>query len=218
MHQHMFLGLQLSRLAWIALGYGKRLPRRPATDGRVVGAVVASLPSPLALLADHRRLALARLVHQDLLPPALLAAEPLVAPIHVDVLVGAELQPAEGAGLEEAARDAGKARRDGGARPHHLLQDYVRRVRLPAVVVVVVMLVMVHQDLEPHDEVLALPHAPGAAGHSRADEAGAVVGGATLLPEVEDALPSWEHGGDRGVGREHRLLTCGGDQTTGSRL
>jgi hypothetical protein len=66
------------------LGYGKCLPRRrPAPDGRGVGAVVAGLhlPSPLQLLLAHRRrhLPLARLVHQDLLPPALLAAEPLVA-------------------------------------------------------------------------------------------------------------------------------------------
>jgi len=46
-----------------------------------VGAVVVSLASPLPLLAPrHRRLSLARLVHQDLLRPALLAAEALVSP------------------------------------------------------------------------------------------------------------------------------------------
>lgn len=96
-----------------------------------------------------------------------------------------------------------------GARPHHLLQDYVRRVRVgvPAVVVVVV----VHQDLEPHDEALtlALARAPAAHGHGRrrrADDVDAVVhgGGATLLPEVKDALPSWQHGGEEGGGSPPR--------------
>jgi hypothetical protein len=48
--------------------------------------VVAGLRSPLQLLVAHhrRRLALARLVHQDLLPPALLAAEPLVTSARTD--------------------------------------------------------------------------------------------------------------------------------------
>jgi hypothetical protein len=72
-----------SAIGWFCLshlGYGKCLPRRrPAPVGRAVGAVVVSLASPLPLLAAHRRLALARLVHQDLLPPALLAAEALVS-------------------------------------------------------------------------------------------------------------------------------------------
>lgn len=92
------------------------------------------------------------------------------------------------------------ARASGGARPHHLLQDYVRRVRVSVPVPAVV----VHQDLEPHDEALTLASTPAAAaahGHGRrgrADDADAVVhgGGATLLPEVEDALPSWQHGGE----------------------
>jgi len=129
-------------------------------------------------------------------------------PIHIHVLVRAELPLAEEAGLEEAAREGvaavAVARASGGgdgARPHHLLQDYVRRVRVrvpvPAVVVMVV-----HQDLEPHDEALtlALARTPDAHGHGRrrGDDADAVVhgGGATLVPEVEDALPSWQHGGE----------------------
>ena len=94
-------------------------------------------------------------------------------------------------------------RRGDGARPHHLLQDYVRRVRVRVPVpAVVVMVVVVHQDLEPHDEALTLARAPAAHGHGRrrADDADAVVHGggasATLLPEVEDALPSWQHGGE----------------------
>jgi len=166
--------------------------------------VVVSLASPLPLLAPrHRRLAFARLVHHDLLRPALLAAEALVSPIHVDVLAGAEVPSAEGAGLEEAARHAGVARGGRGARPHHLLQyDARRRVRVPAMAVVVV----VHQDLEPHDEALAIARAPGVgSGHGCADDADAVVvdgGGATLLPEVEDALPSREHGGEVWGGEE----------------
>lgn len=173
-----------------------------------MGAVVAGLPVPpplqLLLACRRRRLPLARLVHQDLLPPALLAAEPLVASIHVHVLVRAELPLAEVAGLEEAAGEGvamAVARASGGARPHHLLQDYVRRVRVP-VPAVVVMVVVVHQDLEPHDEALAFTLAcmPAAHGHGRrsGDDADAVVHGggasATLLPEVEDALPSWQHG------------------------
>lgn len=150
------------------------------------------------LLAD--RLALARLVHEDLLPPALLAAKPLVTSIHVDVLVRAQLPPAQGAGLEEAARNGVAPCRDGGAarRPDHLLQYYVR-VRVPAVVVVAAVLV-VHEDLEPDDEALA--HAPAAAAdHGCPDEAAAVVLSATLLPEMEDALASWKHGGGGGGGR-----------------
>lgn len=165
--------------------------------------MVVSLASPLPLLAPrHRRLSLARLVHQDLLRPALLAAEALVSPIHVDVLARAEVPPAEGAGLEEAARHAGVARGGGGAWPHHLLQyDASRRVRVPTMAVVVVL----HQDLEPYDEALALARAPAVgSGHGRADDADAVVvdGGATLLPEVEDALPSREHGGEEWGGEE----------------
>jgi hypothetical protein len=76
------LGLHVG-LALAIVGYGKRLPRRPAPDdnGSAVVAVVASLPSPQALLAARQRVAHARLVHQDLLPPALLAAEPLVASV-----------------------------------------------------------------------------------------------------------------------------------------
>jgi hypothetical protein len=71
------------RVGLALVGCGKRLPRRPAPDddGRAVGAVVASLPSPQALLAARRRVTLERLVHQDLLPPALFAAEPLVASV-----------------------------------------------------------------------------------------------------------------------------------------
>lgn len=128
-------------------------------------------------------------------------------PIHIDVLVRAKLPLAEVAGLEETAREGvaavAVARASGGARPHHLLQDYVRRVRVPVPVPAVV--VVVHQDLEPHDEALTLASTPAAAaaahGHGRrcrADDADAVVhgGGATLLPEVEDALPSWQHGGE----------------------
>lgn len=182
--------------------------------------MVVSLASPLPLLAA-RRLALARLVHQDLLPPALLAAEALVSSIHVDVLARAEVPPAEGASLEEAARHGAVARGGGGAGTHHLLQDDVRRVRVPAMavmlVVVVVVMLVVHQDLEPDDEALTLAGAPAVgSGHGgRADDADAVVvdGGATLLPEVEDALPSREHcseerGGEEGgrggeIGRAH---------------
>ena len=74
------------------------------------------------------------------------------------------------------------------------------RVRVPVPAVVVV-----HQDLEPHDEALTLARTPAAAaaahghGRRRGDDTDAVVhgrGGATLLPEVEDALPSWQHGGE----------------------
>ena len=65
--------------------------------------------------------------------------------------------------------------------------------------------VVLHQDLEPYDEALALARAPTVgSGHGRADDADAVVvdGGATLLPEVEDALPSREHGGEEWGGEE----------------
>lgn len=155
---------------------------------------MVSQPAPL--LAD--RLALPRLVHEDLLPPALLTAKPLVTSIHVDVLVRAELPPAQGAGLEEAARNGVAPCRGGGTRrPDHLLQDYVRRVRVPAVVVVAVVsaVLMVHEDLETDDEALAHAHAPAAAAdHGRPDQAAAVVLSATLLPEMEDALASWKHG------------------------
>lgn len=69
-----------------------------------------------------------------------------------------------------------------------------------------VVLMVVHQDLEPHDEALALARTPGVGtgGHGgRADDADAVVdGGATLLPEVEDALPSREHGHEEWGGEE----------------
>nr|CAB3483128.1 unnamed protein product [Digitaria exilis] len=106
---------------------------------------------------------------------------------------------------------AAVSRRGGsGARPHHLLQDDVGRVRVPAMAVGMV----VHEDLEPHGEALALAGTPGVrtSGHGGADDADAVVdggGGATLLPEVEDALPSREHGGEEwggeegGWGRDH---------------
>lgn len=50
--------------------------------------------------------------------------------IHVDILGRAELTPAQGAGLEEAARD-GAVAPCGGARPDHLLEHYARRVRVP---------------------------------------------------------------------------------------
>lgn len=79
-----------------------------------------------------------------------------LVPIHVDILGRAELTPAQGAGLEEAARDGAVAPCSGGgggARPDHLLEHYARRVRVrvPAVVVLAV-----HDDLEPDDEALAL--------------------------------------------------------------
>lgn len=123
-------------------------------------------------------------------------------PIHVYVLARAEVSPAEGAGLEEAAGHAVARRGGGGARPHHLLQYDVRRVRVPAMAVGVVM--VVHQDLEPHNEALALARTPAVGTGGRADDADAVVGrgGATLLPEVEDALPSREHGHEEWGGEE----------------
>lgn len=70
--------------------------------------------------------------------------------------------------------------------------------------VAAVVVVVMHQDLKAHQEALALACAPDAAGrHGGADEAAAVVhGGATLLPEVEDALPSREHGGEEQGGEE----------------
>lgn len=83
-----------------------------------------------------------------------------------------------------------------------LLQYDVRRVRVPAMAVGVVM--VVHQDLEPHNEALALARTPAVGTGGRADDADAVVGrgGATLLPEVEDALPSREHGVEEREGEE----------------
>lgn len=84
------------------------------------------------LLLDHG-LALSRLVCHHLLPPALLAAKPLITPVHVHVLVRAELPPAQGAGPQEAARTT-VARR----RPDHMLED---DVALPRVAVVLLLLV-----------------------------------------------------------------------------
>lgn len=87
-------------------------------------AVVASQTSPLRPARGRHRLPLPRLVDGDLLPPALLAAEPLVTSIHVDILGRAELTPAQGAGLEEAARDGavapcgGAVVSTGAAHPH----------------------------------------------------------------------------------------------------
>lgn len=85
------------------------------------------------------------------------------------------------------------------------------------VVVVLLLLLVVHQDLETHDEALALAPAVGSDHGGRAHDADAAVvvvddGGATLLPEVEDALPSREHGGEKRGGEEggrgpRRLLT-----------
>ncbi|KAL5231597.1 hypothetical protein ABZP36_030373 [Zizania latifolia] len=124
------------------------------------------------------------------------AAVRFLVPIHVDVLGRAELTPAQVAGLEEAARDDGAVAPGGvGAWPDHLLEHDACRVTVPSVVVVLA----VHEDLEPDDEALA-PAAGGGAvpttGHGRCNEAAAAVAvGATLLPEVEDALASREHGG-----------------------
>jgi hypothetical protein len=121
-----------------------------------------------------------------------------LVPVHVDVLVGAELSPAEGARLQEAARNGG-----GTQRLDHLLEDYVGRVGVPAVLLVVVavaagLVLMMHEDLEPDDEALA-PKASGAAvaAHGRAEQAPAVARGATFLAEMEDALFSRKHGSGR---------------------
>ena len=153
------------------------------------------------LLADHG-LVLSRLVRQDLLSPALLAAEPLVTPVHVHVFVGTELPPAQEAGPREAARKAAAGRR----RADHLLENDMTRLR-----------VVLDEDLQPDDDVGGgvSPYSPQPAAVGVSPEApldvndvistliiSAAVAIATLLPEVEDAfLDPGKHGG-RGAEEE----------------
>lgn len=137
------------------------------------------------LLADHG-LVLSGLVRQDLLPPALLAAEPLVTPVHVHVFVGTELLPTQEAGPREAARTAVARRR----RADHLLEDDVTRLR-----------VVLDEDLQPDNDVGGVsPSSPQPAAVGVSPEApldvndvismviiSAAVSITTLLPEMEDA-------------------------------
>jgi hypothetical protein len=123
-----------------------------------------------------------------------------LVPVHVDVFAGAELSPAQGARLQEAARYGGSTRW-----PDHLLEDYVRRVRVPPVLLVVVavaacVVLMVHEDLEADDQALAPAATGGAAvaGHGRAEQAASAARSGTFLPEMEDALFPWKHGGGGG--------------------
>jgi hypothetical protein len=75
-------------------------------------------------------------------------------------------------------------------------------VRVPPVLLVVVavaacVVLMVHEDLEADDEALAPAATGGAAvaGHGRAEQAAAAAHSGTFLPEMEDALFPWKHGG-----------------------
>lgn len=148
------------------------------------------------LLVDHG-LVLSGLVRQDLPLPALLAAEPLVAPVHVHVFVGTELPPAKEAGSREAARTAVARRR----RADHLLQDDVARLR-----------VVLDEDLQPDNDVGGVsssspqPAAVGVPPEAPLDVNNvismAIISAAvdlditTLLPEMEDApLDPGKHGG-----------------------
>lgn len=90
--------------------------------------VMATMVRQASAILPGHGLVLPRLICQDLLPPALLAAKPLISPVHVHVFGRAEHPPAqEAAGPREAARMAAVARR----RPaDHRLEDDVAPLRV----------------------------------------------------------------------------------------
>ena len=163
------------------------------------------------LLADHG-LVLSRLVRQDLLSPALLAAEPLVTPVHVHVFVGTELPPAQEAGPREAARKAAAGRR----RADHLLENDMTRLR-----------VVLDEDLQPDDDVSGVsPSSPQPAALGVSPEVlldgndvismviSTGVAITNLLSEMEDAfLDPGKHGGaEEEVTTSVQGLVCSGER------
>lgn len=82
------------------LGYRQQSPRLGADRHRwrrLWPVVVAMMMMTSPVLPYHGFM-LSRFIGQDLLSPALLAAEALITPVHVHVLVRTELPPAQEAG------------------------------------------------------------------------------------------------------------------------